>query len=86
MSGPLKLVTVPPLDERIRAASIELLKEAIADVEAGKVFGVIVLSKEVAGTWYHRASETISLREEIGSLEMLKFDRIARSNRDVVDE
>ena len=79
MNEPVRLVTAPSVDERIRAGSAELLREALADVEAGKVLGVIVLCKETDGMWMHRASESISVREEIGSIEMLKFDRIMRT-------
>ncbi len=79
MTGPVKLVPKPTVDAEIRDGAIALLREAIADVEAGKVLGVIVLSKETDGMWMHRASATISVREEIGSLEMLKWDRIART-------
>ena len=79
LGSPVKLVTPPSVDQEIRDGAIKILREAIADVEAGTVLGVIVLTKEVGGTWYHRASGTISVREEIGSIEMLKFDRIMRT-------
>ena len=73
------LVTLPPVGEKLRDDAIGLLRQAIADVEAGKVLGVIVLAKEVGGTWYHRATETISVREDIGAIEILKYDRIRRT-------
>ena len=81
MSDEKVVKLAPPLGptDEIKAGAIELLREALADVEAGKVLGVIILSKEVAGTWYHRASGSISVREDIGSIEILKFDRIART-------
>jgi hypothetical protein len=69
--GPIKLVARPTVDDEIRNASIAILREALADVEVGKVSSIIVLSKETDGTWMHRATATISIREEIGSLEML---------------
>ena len=83
---PIALVPKPTVETEIRESAIKLLNEAIADVEAGTVSGVIILSKETSGTWYHRASGTISLREEIGSIFLLLWDRIARSRvNDVLD-
>lgn len=79
MTEPIALVPKPTVDAEIRANAVKLLQEAIADVEAGGVCGVIILSKETAGTWYHRASGTISVREEVGSIFMLLWDRIART-------
>lgn len=78
-TSPIKLVAKPSVDDEIRAEASQLLREALADVEASRVVGVIVLCKEIDGQWMHRASGTISLREEIGSIEMLKWDRISRT-------
>lgn len=79
MSNPIKLVAKPTVDQEIRDGAAAILREALADVEAGKVTGVIVLCRETDGMWMHRASATISVREDIGALEMLKWDRIART-------
>jgi 1,4-dihydroxy-2-naphthoyl-CoA synthase len=76
---PFKLVPRPTVDQEIRDAAVAILREAIADVVAGKVLGIIVLCKETDGMWMHRASGTISVREDIGAIEMLKWDRIART-------
>lgn len=81
----LTIVPKPTVDEEIKLQAIRILREAIDDVEAGKVSGVIILSKEVAGTWYHRASGSMSIREDVGSIFMLLLDRIMRT-RDVVEE
>lgn len=80
MSAPVRLVTKAPPADEIRRAVVEILREALADAEAGKVSGVIIISEEVDDTWYHRASGTLSVREEIGALEIFKHDRIARTN------
>ena len=85
MNEPVKLVPKPAPEVEIAKAAVDLLREALADAEAGKVLGVIVISKETDGSWYHRASGSLSVREEIGSLEMLKYDRIQRT-RDVIEE
>lgn len=82
MTEPIALVPKPTVDAEIRANAIKILHEAIADVESGKVSGVVVLSKETAGTWYHRATGTVSLLEDVGSIFMLLWDRIARSRQE----
>lgn len=79
MADPVKLVTNPLPAAEIKKAAVELLQEALSDALAGKVSGVIIISKEVDGSWYHRASGALSVREEIGAIEMLKWDRIART-------
>lgn len=79
MTGPVKLVPAPTVEQEIRDNCIAILRAALADAEAGKVTGVIVLTKETDGLWGHRASATISVREDIGSLTMLIHDRIART-------
>jgi 1,4-dihydroxy-2-naphthoyl-CoA synthase len=79
MSEPVKLVTKPSAAATIQASVVALLCEALADAEAGKVSGVIIISKEIDGSWYHRASGALSVREEIGAIEILKNDRIRRT-------
>lgn len=85
MSAPIALVPNPPVADVTKKAVITILREALADAEADKVFGVIVLSKETDGMWMHRASASISVREEVGSIFMLLWDRIART-REAVEE
>ena len=83
MSEPVKLVTKPAAAIEIMRAVSDLLREALADAEAGKVTGVIIISKEADGTWYHRTSGSLSIREEIGAIEMLKWDRIQRCSEEI---
>lgn len=79
MADPVKLVTKATPAVEIQQAAVDLLRQALRDAEDGKVSGVIIISKEVDGTWYHRASGALSVREEIGAMEVLKWDRIART-------
>jgi 1,4-dihydroxy-2-naphthoyl-CoA synthase len=76
MSEPVKLVTPAPPAVKIQEAVVDLLCEALIDAQKGKVVGIIILSKEADGGWYHRASGSLSVREEIGAIEILKYDRI----------
>jgi 1,4-dihydroxy-2-naphthoyl-CoA synthase len=79
MTEPVRLVPKPTIDEEIRAGVIDLLRDALADAEAGNVTGVIILTSETDGMWGHRSSASLSIREEIGALEFYKHDRIVRT-------
>lgn len=83
MSGsPVALVTTPPIAEHIKKRAVELLEEALADAREGKVCEVIIISKEIDGDWFHRATGTLSLREQLGALEYLKYDRFRQTDED----
>lgn len=82
MSDPIKLVTTPPFDEQNKADSVKLLQETLDHAEAGEVIGVIIITKDTDGMWSHRTTSTLSIREEIGAIECLKWDIINRSHRD----
>lgn len=76
MAQPVKLITKPSIEVTIQQAVVKLLQEALVDADAGKVSGIIIVSKEIDGTWYHRASGSFAVREEIGALEVIKHDLI----------
>jgi len=80
MSDPIKLITTPPFEEQNKFDSVNLLKEALARAEAGTVLGVIIVTKDTDGMWSHQTTDSLSIREEIGALECLKWDRIYRSH------
>lgn len=66
MTDPVKLVTPPTVDERIRAGAIKLLREAIADVESGW-----------AGPANQLAAENTQLRKAI-EVCAAEFDVLSR--------
>ena len=80
MSAPVKLVTAPPFDEQVKLDSVTLLRSALARAEAGEVLGAIIVTKDTDGMWSHQTTASLSIREEIGALECLKWDRIHRSH------
>jgi hypothetical protein len=41
--------------------------------------GLIVVTKDADGLWSHATTASLSIREEIGAIECLKFDLIART-------
>ena len=81
MNTPVKLVTPPPFDEQNKVDAVALLRGAIVRAEAGEVLGAIIITKDSDGMWTHQTTASMSIREEIGALECLKWDRIDRSSR-----
>lgn len=77
----IKLVPPPTADEQNRDDSVKILRDELARAEAGDVLGVIVITKDIDGMWTHHTTGCISIREEIGAIECLKWDRIDRSSR-----
>ena len=75
MSAPVKLVTAPPFDEQVKLDSVTLLRSALARAEAGEVLGAIIVTKDTDGMWSHQTTASLSIREEFGALECLKWDR-----------
>ena len=82
MSAPVKLVPQPPFDERNKTDAVKLLRETLDRAEAGEILNVIVVTKDTDGMWSHLTTASLSIREEIGAIECLKWDRIYRSHRD----
>ena len=82
MSAPVKLVPQPPFDERNKTDAVKLLRETLDRAEAGEILNAIVVTKDTDGMWSHLTTASLSIREEIGAIECLKWDRIYRSHRD----
>lgn len=82
MTEAIKLVPPPTAEEQNRNDSVKVLKAELSRAEVGAVMGVIVITKDVDGMWSHHTTGCISIREEIGAIEFLKWDRINRLERD----
>lgn len=80
MNDTIKLVTSLPFNEEVKQDSIKLLNEALIRAKAGEIGGVILITKDNDGLWSHRTTASLSIREEIGAIECLKWDRIYRSH------
>lgn len=78
MSTPIKLAPPPTADEQNRLDSVAILRTELERAEAGQVCAVIVITKDVDGLWTHHTTGAISVREEIGAIESLKWDRLYR--------
>jgi hypothetical protein len=78
MSTPIKLAPPPTADEQNRQDSVAILRTELERAEAGQVRAVIVITKDADGLWTHHTTGAISVREEIGAIESLKWDRLYR--------
>ena len=78
----VKLEPALPFDEQNKTDAINLLRSALARAEAGEVLGAIIVTKDSDGMWSHQTTASLSIREEIGAIECLKWDRIYRSHRE----
>ena len=76
-SDPVKLV---PFDDQNKNDAVRILREVLARAEAGEVLGAIIVTKDSDGLWSHQTTASLSIREEIGAIECLKWDRIYRSH------
>ena len=78
----IKLVTSLPFNEQNKIDAVNLIKDTLTRADAGEVLGVILITKDADGLWTHQTTASLSIREEIGALECLKWDRIYRSHKD----
>lgn len=69
------LPTRPTIEDEVRASVIDTLEKALASAKAGEIADVIVIAHETTGDWRHLASSTLSVREQIGALELMKMER-----------
>jgi hypothetical protein len=79
MNEPVKLVPKASATAEIKTAVVDLLCETLIDAQRGNILEIIIVAKEVDGGWYHRASGTLSVREQIGALEIIKYERIKQT-------
>jgi hypothetical protein len=70
----LKLAPEPRLADEIKERSVALLRDALVEAEAGRICGVVIVSKWDDGQWSHRATRSLSIRETIGALEVVKLE------------
>jgi len=78
----VKLAPALPFDEQNKTDVINLLRSVLARAEAGEVLGAIIVTKDSDGMWSHQTTASLSIREEIGAIECLKWDRIYLSHRE----
>lgn len=76
----MEAIKLVPFDDQNKNDSVRILREVLARAEAGDVLGAIVVTKDSDGLWSHQTTASLSIREEIGAIECLKWDRINRSH------
>ena len=71
-------VLPPPVaDTEVRDSVIRLLKNWLADAEAGRVDVLVIVGHYLNGEWRESASSTDHFTEVIGQLEILKQSWVA---------
>jgi hypothetical protein len=76
MTEPLRIVQPPTVPEEIRQGVVGLLKDALAQAEAGELDAVIVILKRPTG-WSDMRSGVMDFPDAIGRLEIVKQSWIA---------
>jgi hypothetical protein len=76
VTSPISLVAKPTADEEIRQSVITVLREALAEAEAGNINGVAMILSHPDETWTHRGSECMEFSRMVGRIEMLKHQWI----------
>jgi len=71
--APIMLVTPLTAAEEYRQGAIKLLKEVLADAEAGKLEGVCIISEFANGDYSFGSSGTMEVLRRVGRLEALKW-------------
>jgi hypothetical protein len=73
---PVVLVPKPTADDEVRQSVIDLLRETLADAEAGKIITALIIIEQTNGEWGNRWSGTTHFAETIGRLEVTKYEMI----------
>jgi hypothetical protein len=73
---PVTLVPKPTAQDEVRESIISILRETLAEAEAGNIDTVIMLLSHPNGEWTNRSSGTNKFSEAIGRLEITKADWI----------
>lgn len=68
----VSLAPKPTVDDQIKRGVVELLRELLADAEAGKIESLLVIGNCVGSGWFDRRSGTLAFAETVGQLEVVK--------------
>ena len=73
---PIALVTKPSATDEVRESILRVLRETLAEAEAGNIDTVIMILGHPNGEWTDRTSGTNRFSDAIGRLEITKADWI----------
>jgi hypothetical protein len=77
MVAPVSLVIPPAPAEKIKRDTIRILRDALAEAEAGEIAEIIVIAKRQDGFWFDERSGTMSMSDAVGKIEIIKQSWIA---------
>lgn len=78
MSTPVTLVPKAKTTDDVRESVVRLLRDSLAQAEAGDVDTVIIILSHPDGEWSDRCSDTEKLSEAIGRLEITKQEWVSQ--------
>lgn len=78
MSSPIALVTKPTAAAEVQESVVRLLRDTLAEAEAGKITTVIIIIAHADGQWTDRCSDTEHFSDAIGRIEITKQEWIAQ--------
>jgi hypothetical protein len=76
-----RLVTPLPLEAEIRDGILKLVRDVMADAEAGTLATLLVICERQDGAWSREWSGTRNMRAAIGELEIVKQEWIAEYSK-----
>ena len=74
----LSIVPKATTDDETKDSVTNILKDVLKEAESGDIAAVVVIVKNVDGSFWNRASMVDGFAEMIGSLEILKAEWIAK--------
>lgn len=78
----IALVPTPTAAEKYKKACVEILRERLAQAEAGDIESLVLIVKHADGTWSDDRSGVDGFPEAIGRLEITKHAWITAFLRD----
>lgn len=73
MTTPIALVSKPTAAEEVRTSVIDVLRETLAQAEAGEIDSVAMILGHPDDTWSDRYSGVLNFSSVIGRIEILKL-------------
>jgi hypothetical protein len=87
MPAPVELVPKKARqNETVQSSLIETAEELLADVKAGAIKAIVIVTQDKDGQFHHRASYNFNLREEIGGLFGIMMQRVFQATGGLEDE
>jgi hypothetical protein len=68
----IALAVKPKVEDEIRAETVRILRDALAQAESGEVVAALVVLKYQGGTWTDERSGVMDFPDAVGRIEIIK--------------